>query len=336
MESPVVAAIYAQIRRDFGLVAAPFRAQAPVPEILAAAWSVLREAVLGGVVARRVKETVAAVVSQTNRCRYCVDVHTSLLHAASGREAAWALRRGAPEEIDDSALRAAAEWAGASRTPGAAVLAAPPFGAAEAPEMIATAAAFHYVNRLATIFLRDTPFPLRARPFAAPSVLATSHFFAPQVRQTLTPGASLGWLAPADLPADLSWARPRPEIAAGFASLAAATETAAGGLLGEGAAAVRERIAAWRGEDPPLAGGWVEDATAGLPAEHRAAANLALLVALAPYRVGPAEVAAFRAGRSSDRALVTVVAWASFTAARRITTWLDPAARADGPIPPLS
>jgi AhpD family alkylhydroperoxidase len=328
-ESPMVTAIYAQIRRDFGLVAEPFRAQAPVPEILAAAWSVLREAVLCGVVPRRVKETVAAVVSQTNRCRYCVDVHTSLLHAAGGWKAAWALRRRAPQAIDDSALRAAAEWAGASRTPGAAVLAAPPFDQAAAPEMIASAAAFHYINRLATIFLADTPFPIRARLFAAPSVLVTSRRFAPRLRQTLAPGASLAWLAPAELPADLSWARPRPEIAAGFASLAAATEAEAGGLLGEGAAAVRERIAAWCGEDPPLAGGWVEEATAGLPAEHRAAAHLALLVALAPYRVGAAEVAAFRAGRSSDRALVAVVAWASFAAARRISTWLDPA-RASG------
>jgi AhpD family alkylhydroperoxidase len=329
-ESPVVAAVYAQMRRDFGIVAEPFLVQAPAPAILAAAWSVLREAVLGGVVARRVKETVAAVVSQTNRCRYCVDVHTSLLHAAGGREAAWALRRRGPEAIDDRALRRAAEWAAASRTPGAAVLADPPFGPAEAPEMIASAAGFHYINRLAAVFLGDTPFPFKARLFAAPSVLVTSRRFAPWLRRTLAPGASLDRLGPAELPADLSWARPRPEIAAAFASLAAAVEAEAGRLLGEGAAAVLQRLAAWQGEDPPLGGAWVEDAVAGVPGDRRAAARLALLVALAPYRVGAAEVAALRAGWPGDRALVAVAAWASFAAARRIAGWLDPHGQGSG------
>jgi len=321
---PLVLAVYAQMRRDFGLVAEPFRVQAPAPPILAAAWGVLREAVLGGVVPRQVKEAVAAAVSQSNRCRYCVDVHTSLLHAAGGRQAAWALRGRGLEAIDDPDLRAAAEWAGASRSPGAAVLAAPPFAAAAAPEMIASAAGFHYINRLAAVFLGETPFPLGARLFAAPSVLVTSRRFAPWLGRRIDPGASLGMLEPAELPADLGWARPRPEIAAPFASLAAAVEAEAAGPLGAGAAAVRRRIAGWCGEDPPLGGAWVEEACAGVPGDCRPAARLALLAALAPYRVGEDEVAAFRAGWPGDRALVAVVAWASFTAARRVAGWLDP------------
>jgi hypothetical protein len=65
---PLVTEVYAEIRRDFGVVAEPFRVQAPAPPILAAAWAVLREAVLGGRVPRRVKETVATVISQLNRC----------------------------------------------------------------------------------------------------------------------------------------------------------------------------------------------------------------------------------------------------------------------------
>ncbi|HXO43370.1 MAG TPA: alkylhydroperoxidase, partial [Thermoanaerobaculia bacterium] len=72
----------------------------------------------------------------------------------------------------------------------------------------------------------------------------------------------------------------------------------------------------------PLGGGWVEEAVAGVPRDGRPAARLALLAALAPHRVGPAEVAAFRAAWPGDRALVAVVAWASFTAARRIGGWL--------------
>jgi AhpD family alkylhydroperoxidase len=352
--SPLVAGIFGQMRREFGAVSEPFVLQAPAPPILAAAWASLREGVLGGRVPRRIKETVAAVISRLNRCRYCVDAHTSLLHAAGGREAAWALRGRGREAIADPALRAAADWAAATRSPGAEVLASPPFGPAEAPEMIATAACFHYINRLATIFLGDTPFPVSSRRLAAPIVFFASRFFAPHVRKRLVPGESLSWLAAAPLPADLGWARPRPEIAAPFASLAAAVEDEAREPLGEGLEAVRARIAAWRGEDPPLGGAWLNEALAGVPERRHPAARLALLTALAPYRVGAAEVESFRAalsagataagkespagdqaGRSDlgdrgdpetagDRALVGLAAWASFTASRRITSWLDP------------
>jgi hypothetical protein len=47
--------------------------------------------------------------------------------------------------------------------------------------------------------------------------------------------------------------------------------------------------------------------------------------AVAPCRVGEAEVAAFQARWPGDRALVAVVAWASFTAARRVGGWLEAA-----------
>jgi AhpD family alkylhydroperoxidase len=322
---PLTAAVYAQMRREFGLVSEPFRLQAPSPPILAAAWGSLREAVLGGQVPREVKETVAVAISQQNRCPYCVDAHTSLLHAAGGRKAAWALRRKGQEAIADPALRAAAGWAAATRNPGHALLASPPFGPAEAPEMIATAACFHYINRLATIFLGDTPFPTRARLLQSPFVLITSRFFAPRMRQRPAPGESLAGLTPAELPADLAWARPRPEIAAPFASLAAAVEVEARDMLGGGTAdAVRRRIAAWSGEDPPLGNSWIDEVVTAVSEQHRPAARLALLTALAPYRVTPVEVAAFRAAWPGDRALVAVTAWASFTAARRMTSWLDP------------
>jgi AhpD family alkylhydroperoxidase len=321
---PVVTAIYSQMRREFGLVSEPFRLQAPVPAILAAAWASLREAVLCGEVPRGVKEAVAVAISELNRCPYCVDAHSSLLHAAGGREAAWALRRKERQGIRDPALRAAAGWAAATRSPDDPILASPPFGPADAPEMIATAACFHYINRLATIFLDETPFPLRARGLAAPLVLLTSRFFAPRVRTRLAPGESLAWLRPVELPADLGWARPRAEIAIPFASLAAAVEAEAGEMLGgRGAAAVEERIAAWVGEDPPLGTAWVGEGAADLPGKHQPAVRLALLTALAPYRVGAGEIAAFRAAWPGDRALVAVTAWASFTAARRITGWLD-------------
>jgi hypothetical protein len=81
-------------------------------------------------------------------------------------------------------------------------------------------------------------------------------------------------------------------------------------------------MAAWSGEDPPLAGAWVDDALTGVAAADRPACRLALLTALAPHRVGAAEVAAFQLRHPGDRALVALAAWASFAAARRLAGWL--------------
>jgi len=54
---------------------------------------------------------------------------------------------------------------------------------------------------------------------------------------------------------------------------------------------------------------------------------LILLTALASYRVGADAVASFRAQRPSDRELVEAVAWASYLAARRVSSWLVAPAR---------
>src|SRR5262249_32754582 len=148
---PRVTEVYAQIQREFGTLSEPLRLHEPAPPILAAAWSSLREGMLCGVVPRRVKETVAAVISQGDRCRSCVDAPPGRPHAAGGAAGVWALRRRGREAIADPPLRAAADWAAATRSPGSPPLRAPFFSPAEAPELIAVAACFHYINRLVTI-----------------------------------------------------------------------------------------------------------------------------------------------------------------------------------------
>jgi len=65
---------------------------------------------------------------------------------------------------------------------------------------------------------------------------------------------------------------------------------------------------------------------APLPDDLRwAAARLALLAALAPHQIDGDAVAAFRAGAPDDAALVAVLAWAAFAAARRVVRRLVPA-----------
>jgi hypothetical protein len=49
----------------------------------------------------------------------------------------------------------------------------------------------------------------------------------------------------------------------------------------------------------------------------------ACAAALAPHQIDATVIAAFRARWPADSALLGALAWPSFTAARRIGTWLD-------------
>jgi hypothetical protein len=81
----------------------------------------------------------------------------------------------------------------------------------------------------------------------------------------------------------------------------------------------------WRGEPPELGRGWVEDVVLPLDAADRPLAALALLTALASYKVDRAVVEEFRARRPTDPDLVGAAAWAAFSAARRVGSWLGSA-----------
>ena len=87
---------------------------------------------------------------------------------------------------------------------------------------------------------------------------------------------------------------------------------------------VREHIIDWNGEPPSLSRGWVEKALAGLDDADQPAARLTLLTALASYQVDESTIDTFRAQQPGDDKLIAATAWASFTAARRVGTWLSP------------
>lgn len=77
-----VAEVYAQAARDFGIPEpAPFVALSSAPALVAPAWALMRESLLAGPGDRTGKEVAAFGVSQANKCRFCVDAHTMLLHA---------------------------------------------------------------------------------------------------------------------------------------------------------------------------------------------------------------------------------------------------------------
>jgi AhpD family alkylhydroperoxidase len=323
----LTAEVYRQMQADF--MPAPLLAlHSPAPGLLAGAWGMLRETLLAGRAERAHKEVVAAVVSQINACPFCIDAHTLMLHATDEHDVAGAILRGDYAGIRDPQLRALAEWllAGSSaHLDGAPVL---PFSAGHAPEMIGTAVAFHYLNRMANLFLGDGLVPLPASLKGL-----TGRLFAAlggkQVVRRLEPGRSLAWIPHAELPDDLAWAAENPAVAGALAGFAALVEEAGRAALPEPVRdLVRRRIGAWSGEDPGLGRGWVEEAAAGLAEPHRAAARLALLAALASYQVDAGIVMDFQAHYPGDAQLIGAAAWASFAAARRAGTWIaDPFTR---------
>ncbi len=83
----LTAAVYKQIAREFALVP-PMTIHAAVPEILAGLWCLSREAFVVGRAGRAGREMVAAGISQTNRCPYCVEVHSAMLHATQDHDLA--------------------------------------------------------------------------------------------------------------------------------------------------------------------------------------------------------------------------------------------------------
>jgi len=299
----LVAEVYARIRAEF-LLGDPLALHSTSPELLAASWVMVRETLVVGQVARGFKEAVAAAVSRSNACPYCVQVHGAMERASRG-------------EAHDTYVR----WARATRHPGVRALADPPFTAEEAPEVIGVAVALHYLNRMVSVFLEESPFPA---PRAARGLFerVASPVFRRAAAVSAMPGTSGDLLEPADLPEDLAWARGRPEIATAFGAAAAAMERAAAPVLSEVVRTrVRERLRGWWGEDRGLER-WVDEEVADLPPSERPAARLVWLTALAPYRVDDPTVEAFRERQPEDAALVAATAWSSFAAARRIGSWL--------------
>ncbi|MDX1997056.1 MAG: carboxymuconolactone decarboxylase family protein [Thermoanaerobaculia bacterium] len=305
-------AAWVEMAREFA-AAPPLTVHAAQPEVLAAVWAVLRETVLvPGAVSREIKEAIAATVSTVNACPYCVDVHGMFRRAAHHVAAAPAAE-----------LAAAVAWARACRSPEDARLAAPPFSKEQAPEMVGTAAAFTYINRIVSVLLDESPFPRGVRFLRGPLGRLAGRLLARTVGRPLVPGAAVARLPAAAVPPALAWARPRPAIAAAFAQLGVATDRAVAPVL---SAPARQRVIAvladWHGDEPPFGRAWLDEAVAGLAAEDLAVARLAVLTALAPARVTAADVAAFAADRPGDAALVALLAWSAYQTTHRAAGWL--------------
>jgi hypothetical protein len=315
--------VLSQIRREFGAEVEPFTLHQPVPELLAGVWIACRETLLAGNGRRDAKEVVASVVSSINHCPYCLDAHSIMVLESSGHDYSSALTEGNTEEINDPFLREVAAWAKATRTPESPILTAPPFTPEDAPAYIGTAVVFHYINRMVTILLGTSPLPFTSGLPKRVAMQMAAWFFGGAIRVAKKPGASLELLPDAALPDDMVWAGPSEVTAAAFARFACAIEKHGEQSLSRAVrATVEKTLLNWNGSEPEMHNEWLEQAIAPLTDADKSAGRLALLTALAPYRVDAKIVNAFSSHFQGDDRLIAALAWSSFSAARRVGSWL--------------
>ncbi|MFF8867293.1 alkylhydroperoxidase [Streptomyces sp. NPDC015139] len=302
----LTAAVYKRAEREFGVLAPPLALHSAAPLPLAASWLLLRESLLvDGLVDRAVKEAVATEISRQNACSYCVDVHRATLQTLPP------VASGAPGAT-------AADWLRSDAADGRRA----PFTAEEAPEILAVAFTFHYLNRMVAVFLDDSPVPAQAPAAVRGPILRTVARTMRPVDGPLAAGTSLGLLPDAPLPPPFSWAAPNPAVAGALARAAAAVDDAAGWVPDPVRDLLTAHLGAWDGTPPGIGRAWLRPALARLAVTHRPTAALALLTAVAPHQVTADDIAAFRDHHPTDRALVELTSWASLTTATALTSRL--------------
>lgn len=78
---PAVATAFQEIQDAFGRVPNLFRTYAHHPPLLRANWDKVKAVMMQGNLRRKVKETIAVLVSKDNSCGYCVAAHTAALQS---------------------------------------------------------------------------------------------------------------------------------------------------------------------------------------------------------------------------------------------------------------
>jgi hypothetical protein len=321
----LVRQVYQQVEREFGVLAPPMALHSPSPQVLAAGWVMLRETlIVTGQVERAAKEAVAAAVSLSNTCPFCVTVHSSTLSGLVGPAGRPARANDPAGSVTDPQVRAAEAWARDSGTEEGARRHEPACPAGQAPELIGTAVLLQYLNRMVNVFLSEVPLPPGVPRIVLGRVMRVlGGMIRRAAREPHPPGRSLDLLPPAPVPGDLSWAADRPVVEDAFARACAAIDAAGARSV---PAVVRETVmaelAGWHGEPRGPSRAWVEDIVSGLPTAHRAAGRLALLTALASYQVDQSVIDKFRLECPDDATLVELTSWASLAAARRVGGWI--------------
>ena len=314
--------VYNMIREDF-FKNGSLTSRSKVPELMAAIWTGGREAMLvEDKVDRTTKDAVSAVLSQVNDCPYCEDMLVSLVHAGGEHEAAGDIfeQNALPET--DARLRECLEWVRAIAAPGNTDIPPTPFTADQLPEVFGTLMGMSDINRFSHVVMQDSPVNA---PFGLRTLKSlTLRLFGSELevtrRLTLEPGRALPLLPPAPLPEDMAWAKPNARVADALARWTAAVERNAEGVISNPVRrTVETALQDWDGEPMPISRSWADADVAELQGEDRDIAKLAIVLAKAPYQVDERMAQAVLHEDRDEERFIRILAWASFTAARRFT-----------------
>ena len=308
---PLTMAVYQQLESDFGMLAPPVALHAPVPRLLAGCWLMLRESLVADAeVSRKTLEAVAAAVSASNACPYCVTVHGATEQALANQATA------APEPA-----AGIADWArsvGLRNTAGR-----PPVDGAAASRLVGVVLTFHYLNRMVNVFLDPSPLPgALPNPLKRSAVQLLGRFAGATAGRRHVPGKSLHLLPAEPSGQRPAWAASDPILGDAFARAGAAIDRAGERVPASVRRLVAELLAGWDGRPPGLDSRWLDEPLAGLPPGDRPAGRLALLTAFASHRVTDRQVDDFRHAHPGDPALLSLVSWVSLASARQLTSWI--------------
>jgi hypothetical protein len=168
--------------------------------------------------------------------------------------------------------------------------------------------------------MEDSPV---AAPFGMQSVKAWAlKMFGSELKVTrqvpLVPGRALGLLPPAELPADMQWAKPNPRVADAVARWAAAVEREGAKVISSKASkVVADSLHRWNGEQMPIDSRWIDRDVEGLNGEDQAIVRLAIVLAKASYRVTEKMVVDVLGADRDQERFIRILAWSSFAGARR-------------------
>lgn len=316
---------YTQISHDLLGVHEPFLIHSPSENVLLGLWAVYRESLLArGIVSRELKESITVTISQINQCPWCFEAHQISLHAVGASDTVTAITKPNQSSQLDAKTSAIIEWARATKTPNAKILAIPPFSLSEAPEIIGTALLYHYITRMVNALLVESALP----PYMwlkEPLKRFLGVIFKPYANKKIPQGETLEFLPESPLPSDFEWAKNHPTIGGAFARFITVMEIVGAQTLPiEVREVVQSYVNTWQGQDPSMSRGWVDTVIQSLGANMQPLAKLTLLGAIAPYQIGESVIDAFREILPSDYDLVQALAWGSFIATRKIASWIVP------------
>jgi len=277
-------------------------------------------------VKRNVKDAIATAVSKINQCPWCIDAHSIMLYGLKNAKVAKAIETGNLDVIDNLKIKSIIEWALSSRSANSMIIENPPFTKAEAPEIIGTAVYYHYINRMVSVLLNESPLPTNISIFKGFMKKIAGWNFSPSLRKTKMAGESLKFIRGFDSNNEFSWAKTNERVAKSFAAFRNIIEKLAEEYVPKEVITVLEdTLEDWQGKDSSLSRNWTEKYGTDIDEHLKPVVRLSLLTAISPYQIDKKIISSYREFNPNDEALLGTLSWASFLAATRIGKWLgDP------------